>query len=82
MTKMFKSAPNERISLMSKEVKKTPAEELRDEYLEAVRALQRARSNFNNADPDYFDLANQELSTATERVSLLNKQLKKMQVTA
>ena len=48
-----------------------------EEYLEAIRAFNHAKANFNNAEPDFFEAANAELTAAQERVDALVKEMKK-----
>ena len=47
-----------------------------NEYLEALRALNRARENFNNAEPEFFDAANTELTAAMERVNAFVREMR------
>lgn len=48
-------------------------ETLKKEFEQAVRDLHIARQNFNNADAEYFDIANSELSIALARVGACRK---------
>ena len=48
-----------------------------EEYLEAIRELNYAKANFNNAEPDFFEAANAELTAARARVDALVKEMKK-----
>lgn len=43
---------------------------MNEEYLEAIRAFNHAKANFNNAEPDFFE-------AAQERVNALVKEMKK-----
>lgn len=44
------------------------------EYDQALRQLKQAQQNFDNADPQYIDIAIQELAAAEMRVDLAYKQ--------
>ncbi len=48
-----------------------------EEYLEAIRELNRAKANFNNAEQNFFEAANAELTAAQLRVNSLVKEMKK-----
>ena len=43
------------------------------EYLDALTRLETAESNFKNAIPEFFDLANAELTVARLRVDAMKK---------
>lgn len=47
-----------------------------NEYLEALRALNRARENFDNAEPEFFEAANAELTAAMERVNAFVREMR------
>lgn len=47
------------------------------ELLEASRAYRRALDNFNNADPDFFELANLELTAVRVRYETIARNMKK-----
>lgn len=49
-----------------------------EEYLEAIRELNRAKANFNNAEQNFFEAANAELTAAQLRLNSLVKEMKKM----
>ena len=45
----------------------------RQEYLDSLTRLETAESNFENAIPEFFDLANAELTVARLRVDPMKK---------
>lgn len=45
----------------------------RQEYLDSLTRLETAESNFENAIPEFFDLANAELTVARLRVDAMKK---------
>lgn len=47
-----------------------------NEYFEALRALNRARENFDNAEPEFFEAANAELTAAMERVNAFVREMR------
>lgn len=47
-----------------------------NEYFEALRALNRARENFDNAEPEFFEAANEELTAAMERVNAFIREMR------
>ena len=57
----------------------TPYEIAVKDFFAATRELQRAQSNFDNALPEYFEIANDELTIARTRVDVCNKKLKALQ---
>ena len=55
----------------------TEGEILREEYDDALTALELAKQNFENAEPEFFEIANQEMTLARERVNLIAMKMKK-----
>lgn len=51
-------------------------EELVEEIFKAKEALRHAQINFNNAEPKYFEIANQELTIAQMKYDVLFKKMK------
>ena len=64
---------------MAKEVVLTPYECAVLEVKSAAQALHRAEVNFNNALPDYFEIANSELTIARQRFDKVLKEVKELQ---
>lgn len=54
----------------------TPYEIAVQEVFNASVAVRQAMSNFNNATPEYFIIANQELTTAQQRYSIAVQKVK------
>ena len=46
---------------------------MKNEYFEAIKKLRIAEINFENANPDFIDLANAELTAAQTRVDTIRK---------
>ncbi len=40
------------------------------EYREALENFRKAKMNFDNADPEYFEIANSELTAASKRLNI------------
>lgn len=47
-----------------------------DEFRSAVAEVQRARINFDNAIPEFFEIANKELSIAMNKLEVIYKKVK------
>ena len=69
--------------MRKKVVELTPYEVAVKEFHMATAACRHAEANFHNAFPEYFDIANQELTaararvdTAMQRVRLLNQEVR------
>ena len=58
---------------MKKQHQNFVAEVEQQEYKNAVKALRAAEINFNNAEPEFVELANAELTTARMRVDTMNR---------
>ena len=56
----------------------TPYEMAMHDFQAATREYQRAQTNFNNALPEYFEIANDELTIARTRLDACHKKLKAM----
>ena len=54
----------------------TQLEVARQELFAATRHRDRMRTNFNNALPEFFDVANEELTIAQMQVNVLMKKVK------
>lgn len=65
---------------MKKEKKITFEELIVKDYENAILELERARTNFDNAEKDYFEIANLELTCAQTKVDALTKKLKLMNI--
>ena len=50
---------------------------LNQEFLEAKEKLQKAQSNFNNCEMDYFEIANEELTIAEREYNLVLMKMRK-----
>ena len=50
---------------------------LNQEFLEAKAKLQKAQSNFNNCEMDYFEIANEELTIAEKEYNLILMKMRK-----
>lgn len=61
---------------MKKEKAKTPFEIAVDEFFNAAKEVRRAEENFNNASPEFFDIANEELTIAKKNYELAGKKVK------
>lgn len=55
----------------------TEQETLMLELIEAKENLKLATANFNNADSEYFEIANEELTMARQRVDTVAAKLKR-----
>lgn len=64
---------------MKKVKELSPYEIAVQEVFDAGIAVRHAESNFNYADPEYFEIANEELTAAKTRYSIAVKKVKKMQ---
>lgn len=51
---------------------------LRDELDDALLTLKIAETNFDNALPEFLDIANEELTIAKKRVEVIIKKIKKI----
>ena len=63
--------------MFKKNKQPTEGEMLREQYNDALDALELAKQNFENADPDFFEIANQELNLAQMQVDVIAKKMKK-----
>ncbi len=61
---------------MRKTTKETPFEMATAEFRSAVAEVQRTRINFNNAIPEFFEIANKELSIAMNKLEVAHKKVK------
>ncbi len=61
---------------MAKEKVKSEYEVAVEEFFSAASEVRQARSNFNNADAEYFEIANAKLSIAQEKYNLAGKRVK------
>lgn len=61
---------------MAKQKVKSEFEVGVDSFFAAADALRQAQSNFNNADPEYFEIANAELTIAKENFDIIAKKVK------
>ena len=57
----------------------SPYEVAKNELFAASAALRQAESNFNYADPSFFEIANEELTMAKKRYSVAVQKVKQMQ---
>ncbi len=61
---------------MKKEKSKTVFELAVEEFFSAAAEVRRARTNFNNATPEFFEVANAELSVAIAKFEAIQKKVK------
>lgn len=62
--------------MRKKEVVKTPFEVAVDEFFSAAAGVRHAQANFDNAVPEFFDIANEELALAKERLRVAGMKVK------
>lgn len=62
--------------MRKKEVVKTPFEVAVDEFFNAAAGVRQAQSNFDNAEPEFFEIANEELTLAKERLRVAGMKVK------
>lgn len=55
---------------------KTPYEVAVDNFFSAAAGVRRAQTNFDNALPEFFEIANEELSIAIAHLSACEKKVK------
>lgn len=65
---------------MKKEKQPTFEELLVKDYQNAIFELEKAKINFDNAEKEYFEIANLELTVAQNRMDALTKKLKLMNI--
>lgn len=49
---------------------------LKEEFFQAAAEVRQARNKFNRAEPEYFEIANAELTAAEERFSAVYQKMK------
>ena len=61
-----------------KEVQPSEQEMLMRQLVDAKSDLKIAEANFNNCEPDFFEIANSELTLAQQRVQTISQKLHKV----
>lgn len=60
-----------------KEVQPSEQEMLMRQFIDAKNELKVAESNFNNCFPEFFEIANDELTLAQQRIKIVSQKLRK-----
>lgn len=64
--------------MWKKNVVKAPFEVAVDEFFSAAAEVRRAQVNFDNAEPAFFEIANEELTLAKNRLRIAEMKVKKL----
>ena len=62
--------------MISMAKQKTGFETGMDDFFNAAMAVHTAKANFDNAAPEFFDIANEELTLAQKKFDLMAKKMK------